>query len=433
MTLKGLRSVLEVGALTNGALRPEERPARIPIQAAAQSTRTLSAPVVAPTRSLSNDPMSYQGSLGEWSQLLTHQPSITWFEPDDDSDIRSNSSDEPSSEDEFSDKICSTQHIRQLMSYSGLTAPTVRDHIRTWIRLRHIYLNQQGEQPQRVRTMWRAYVDQALSLSTTKARSRLATTIGAVKRADLYSSQPVCSAGWESCMSSLKVPQFLRDTLRTLDYRHALGRRHDLPGLSPPQVATIIASLSTDWQARLYLTILYLTAARSTQLAAVRPSDVYVDQHTFAVDMTRTTPVTIRFRESKTGKVIAAYAITVALPSGEAENLKKLLGTKKDEHRVFTRRDAKIVSMTLRSNGSEVRAVRRGALRFLALQGVPPADLLLLSRHTSVAALYQYLGGGTYLRSEAATQWQMTSSIASMMLPPLPISGAPLSKGSRQE
>lgn len=219
------------------------------------------------------------------------------------------------------------------------------------------------------------------------------SAIGAMKRIEIY--RPFISPAPVLCAGISKVFQ---DQLSTWRQQQTTTADFDLPEVTPDAANKILAALEST-STRGFFMILYRAAARMTSVVNIRSRDVFINKHKSLAPI-GSTLMSIRFREGKTLRYTGPYTIHILMPSELASAIYQAKGTTylfgDNRHRI-----AKTVSLTLHTHGLDVRACRRGSLRFLARAGADPDHLRLLSRHTSLSALYTYLGAGLHLRAEA--------------------------------
>lgn len=283
--------------------------------------------------------------------------------------------------------------LARFVRYTGLTPQQIRLHYWLLTYLRHLL----ASQPTPYRA-WRRFID---SLMTTRLHvSTLIKTagamIGAIRRAPTY--------GFDDLPA---IPRILYDTIATWKAQLLTVKKLDLPGITAQQVRQLVASLPPT--PALYLALMYRSAHRSTSIRDLRCHDVLIDRHPSLSTQSSTT-VTLRFRTGKTQRVTEIYCVTVHVRRAELLHLEKLLKDRSSPFLFKSRlQTAQAVSRALGSIGYCVRSVRRGALRELASLGTPLRDLLLLSRHTTEKALYQYLQGGASVLQEAEVQASMSA------------------------
>lgn len=221
------------------------------------------------------------------------------------------------------------------------------------------------------------------------------SAIGAIKRIEVYRpflQQP------HAPVLSIGISKVFQDQLATWRQLMTTTADFDLPEVTPEaanQIMTALESTST----RGFFMILYRAAARMTSVLNIRSRDVFLNRHK-SLAPHGSILLSIRFREGKTLRYTGPYTVHILMPSELALAIYQAKGTTylfgDSRHRI-----AKTVSLTLHTHGLDVRACRRGSLRFLARSGADPDHLRLLSRHTSLSALYTYLGAGLHLRAEA--------------------------------
>jgi integrase len=248
----------------------------------------------------------------------------------------------------------------------------------------------------------------------------LGTMLGLAKRATLFATllhTPLIVS------VASKPPQFVFDMITTMKMKHRIFQNLDLPELSPHDARRVLRRLirTGNSPAILYFILMYKTAARSTSILNLQVSDVHIALHADLKTSTMDT-VSLRFREGKTMRSTGTYTLHILMSSEEQLHLRTLLTLcrKSNDRYLFgpqRLQAAKAVSAALLTIGSTVRACRRGCLRYLARQGATVQDLLLLSRHTTPAALYQYLGGGLYLKDEALRMVSLSTKLATLTLP----------------
>jgi hypothetical protein len=314
-----------------------------------------------------------------------------------------------------------TARIQPAIRITGLSSQQTRLHLQLLGHMEQVRTNATTTTQDLHRSetaAWKdliQYVHQTTVAITTR-RKLIGSAIGATRRAETYGYRE-----WG------RTPQFVYDALHTLEAQIMKVKDLDLPGLTPEALGAILAK-TVDPEVRLYTLILYLSAHRSTSLQSVQCKDVKIDLHpvpkqlvvTDVYSTTRPRPtevhsVTIRFREGKTQRSTKIYAITILLPEPMVAVLRTLLQGHQTRAKLFSPQTARKASANLKSHGSEIRALRRGALRTMALQGSTAAELRLLSRHTSDTATYQYVGGGLYLRHEAMTQLQLQTPMQNLL------------------
>ena len=204
-----------------------------------------------------------------------------------------------------------------------------------------------------------------------------------------------------------KMPQRLRDRLRRLDMEYLLVRNYNLPGIPPAQMMSIVSR--EERVTGLYLLMLTMLAGRSTALEQLQSRDTAIGLHHFS-DAPELETVTMRFRATKTFTSIGVYSATIVLPIRYTMILRELLLTRHGSQPVFERKTVQNAAKAVKGMGG-ITAIRRGTLRFLALQGASSEELRSLSRHTDNQTLYGYLGGGMYLKAEADQQMSMSELI----------------------
>lgn len=202
-------------------------------------------------------------------------------------------------------------------------------------------------------------------------------------------------------------PKTLSSRLRYLKLQLLKEQNLDLIGATKAQVVATTASLLLqDRMAALFLALMWTTTSRASSIRDLRRADVVIDQTAMIVSL--------RFRTGKTIRATGIYTLHVALPRNLLLAVQLLTADMDGTPYLFGSQRAKIqrlVSNALKENGLEIRAIRRGAIRCLGLAGIPPSDIRLLSRHTTDAMLYQYAGGGMYLRHELNKTAGMTRNI----------------------
>mmetsp|Transcript_78270 Transcript_78270/g.91416 ORF Transcript_78270/g.91416 Transcript_78270/m.91416 type:complete len:393 (-) Transcript_78270:1769-2947(-) len=277
--------------------------------------------------------------------------------------------------------------------YTGLSAQQTRLHHWLLMYLRHLLTTHSTNY-----RAWCRFIDSLMTtrLSLSTLIKVAGSMIGAVKRATTY-----------GITDTITIPRILYDTIATWKIQLLKVKKLDLPGISPQHVRHLIATLSPT--PALYLALLYRSAHRSTSIRDLQRQDVLLNCHPSLASPTTAT-VTLRFRSGKTQRVTEIYCITVHVHQHEVLHLQTLLNDHSSPYLFKSRmQTASTVSEALRSIGYCVRSVRRGALRQLASLGTPLRDLLLLSRHTTEKALYQYLRGGASVLQEADTQASMSA------------------------
>jgi hypothetical protein len=152
------------------------------------------------------------------------------------------------------------------------------------------------------------------------------------------------------------------------------------------------------------LGLMWTAAARLTSIASLRPTDVKMSTS----DSTSVRLLAMTFREGKTILSTRPYTIHTQIPSRVASAIEHLQASAST--RLFPRTPAayyKALRPILQRHSLTIKSLRRGALTALAIAGVSPEQLLLLSRHTSRAGLYAYLDDGLYAMWEATQTVQL--------------------------
>lgn len=240
----------------------------------------------------------------------------------------------------------------------------------------------------------------------TTERTLLASLIGATRRAELYNIDRVFP----------KPTEALWERLRRLDWEIQTTVNLEQPAISPDNLRLVLSSLGSP-AAKLYLTLMWLTAHRATSLTQLRRRDVRLLSPAEAPTPTRSHMLSLRFREGKSNRFIGIYTIHLDLPSQLVPFCSQQLTS---PHDLFfgppaaVRLISRQVSRALAPFGG-VRAVRKGALQLLARNNIAPEDLLLLSRHTSLKTLSLYLGGGMHLFHDAQRTSTMSTMLAEMI------------------
>ena len=157
--------------------------------------------------------------------------------------------------------------------------------------------------------------------------------------------------------------------------------------------------------------LMWGAAARLTSFLRLRRDDVR------DITINNNSPFSsgsITFRTGKTITATGPYTVRISAPTRAWEWLQEQTATL-----LFTRTPDfyyRLLGPFLRQEGIEVRSYRRGALQTLAREGQDPSDILLMSRHTDVTGLYQYLDDGLHAAWETTKQeylstrvWQVSS------------------------
>jgi len=155
-------------------------------------------------------------------------------------------------------------------------------------------------------------------------------------------------------------------------------------------------------EAALFLTMMWMFAARPGDIARIRKRDV-----TFSPpDEQGNIPTSITIREGKAVKFRGPYPISTVLLQTDASKLLKLMEAATRSQRIFS--DLNQLKLTARTALQRVRKdlslplVRKGAVCHLARVGVPEEQLMRLTGHTLVNTLRRYLGYGRQLTAEGA-------------------------------
>jgi len=284
-----------------------------------------------------------------------------------------------------------TAVLNSFIQVTGLSVQQTKKHIALLSHLQTLLLSMS---PQTAILRFISEINNIPNPVSTKL-NHMGSLIGAITRSSLY-------------LPSLPpVPvQLLRDAAGKLQTDLMIVRNFDLPGITPTQLNGVLNCLQGP--SRLYLALMFRSAHRSTSILHLRRKDVKLKHHTFANDLS----VTVRFRQGKTARRTDVYSVTIAITRDEIAIVTQLINAKHEYFFGALRHQySRLVSATLKQHHFDVRSVRRGALRHLAQLGHDPEQLRLLSRHTTNAAVYQYVGAGLHLRSEAAKQLQLSKNL----------------------
>eukprot|EP00796_Vickermania_ingenoplastis_P011270 gene11270-biopygen7751 len=154
--------------------------------------------------------------------------------------------------------------------------------------------------------------------------------------------------------------------------------------------------------AELYLTMLWMFAARPADISRLRVRDVTIGQP----HDSGTVPVQLTIREGKAAKFRGPYPVASILTRQQASMLQQLMMERSASQRIFSE-PAVIRSKTLAEvkkvcAEATLQSLRKGAVRHLAQQGVPEDQLILMTGHTQINTLRKYLGYGRQLTAEGA-------------------------------
>eukprot|EP00796_Vickermania_ingenoplastis_P000936 gene936-biopygen777 len=154
--------------------------------------------------------------------------------------------------------------------------------------------------------------------------------------------------------------------------------------------------------AELYLTMLWMFAARPADVSRLRVRDVTIGQP----HDSGTVPVQLTIREGKAAKFRGPYPVASILTRQQASMLQQLMKERSASQRIFSE-PAVIRSKTLAEvkkvcAEATLQSLRKGAVRHLAQQGVPEDQLMLMTGHTQINTLRKYLGYGRQLTAEGA-------------------------------
>lgn len=156
--------------------------------------------------------------------------------------------------------------------------------------------------------------------------------------------------------------------------------------------------------AALFLSMMWALAARAGDVASLRKVDVNLKKE---ANTNNLVPLSIVQKFGKGAKFRGTYWPASALEIEDAGELRRLLTTREAKQRLFPNDDDLRVAirsaLQKQNRESALPSVRKGAIRHLARQGVPEADLMRLTGHTRLETLYRYIGVGHPVTREAVT------------------------------
>ena len=233
----------------------------------------------------------------------------------------------------------------------------------------------------------------------------------------MWSSQVTLLASTIGCMKKY-APELGRPSpafYAEMDRLKALHKRdshltHKAFPATWPQIFRLITELEEDgdWIPALFLFLLWVTASRGSSVSMIQAHHVHISPCPASTDSCR---LAIVFCEGKTMKHTDAYCIHVEIPTTAATLLSELRQTRRKFLYLFPEKTQKSVAAALKQVGLEIRSTRVGALRTMAAAGAPPEKIRLFSRHTTNAALYQYLGSGLHCAWEAETMYPLSRTL----------------------
>lgn len=146
-----------------------------------------------------------------------------------------------------------------------------------------------------------------------------------------------------------------------------------------------LANLSSNPQARLYLSMMWVFAARSSDIGQLRIQDVNLGEASNAAR------VGLTLREGKGSKFAKPYPTHAFLLRCDATLLQQMCNLSPPHCRLFhdSLNINNAVKAALRRSGPslEMRSVRRGAAQLMADSNVPAKDFMRLTGHKSEETL----------------------------------------------
>eukprot|EP00760_Papus_ankaliazontas_P019322 PhM_4_TR18007/c0_g1_i9/m.89106 len=165
--------------------------------------------------------------------------------------------------------------------------------------------------------------------------------------------------------------------------------------LSVENFISIGCKLRAQQAAWVLLHLCWHFAARLGDMRRVDPREVHID-FSDAAD-TKTVPIFATFTEGKGAHFWGPYTIHTRIPVDVANTLQEHIRGRiaaRQKH-CFTAQDQEVVAKEVRQlPGHTARAIRKGALNFLASCGVSNSDLQLVSGHKREDTLKRYLHWG---------------------------------------
>lgn len=254
-------------------------------------------------------------------------------------------------------------------------------------------------------------------------KSLLSAALGAIKRQTIYHVQHL-------------LPPPTAAVFNRINYLRRAAQKLQCFNLPAAQFSDIRTSLNQlPPVTKLMLLIMVLTGHRGTSVRDLLVNDVLirrfppslfcaVQKHpnyslvssvTSANSLVANSTlslVSLRFRLGKTEKYIGPYTMHIVIPPLYLSILQGLLERPNSTHDRYLFGACRATLLLDISKLVSIRSLRRGVLQFLAWDcGVPLQQLLYMSRHTKVEALYTYLGGGMFCRDEA-----LSTSVNSLLL-----------------
>lgn len=241
---------------------------------------------------------------------------------------------------------------------------------------------------------------------------KLSLIQSALKNLPLYTDQPAevdlnRSSVWRSAC------QFARKMMKQSD-------THPAQPLSKDQFEEVMKVLrSRSPTTALYLMLMWCTAARAVDIERLKVKDVAitsvatrmpvaevdVDFRRAAEELsTEVTYITVQMKRGKGAHFRGPYTVFTAIPRNEASILSQMLATRRPSVRLFPdiaqRRTEALVELRKVDTRTSVPSIRRGAIRFLAAQGLTQEELMKVTGHKRLETLLRYLGDGRQRTTE---------------------------------
>lgn len=159
---------------------------------------------------------------------------------------------------------------------------------------------------------------------------------------------------------------------------------------------SIASRVNPELRALLHLS--WAFAARLTSITNLTRSQLHIQEVDQYMSKIRAT-----FRHGKTISATGPYTITALIPNQTANWISD------QPNKMFTKEITSYYNALRKHLGQyKIRSVRRGALQLLASRNLPPADIMLMSRHKHVSSLYAYLDDGALAHWEQDTLSRMS-------------------------
>ena len=210
----------------------------------------------------------------------------------------------------------------------------------------------------------------------------------------------------------LSAMTLLQEVIEPIDYKNLTYLKtkafQELPMSPPPVEYHHLTSLLLKFD-------VYTLAAVASFTLGQRLSDT-IKWRTDRISMLQTSHGTCTAITVVEGKVVPKIGPFTIFVHGQLGHILLQLAMARRQRAdiyLFPQDTSHVVHMRLVAldDRLDVRSLRRGGLQAMAKQGASAQQLLMFSRHSSIAMLYRYLGHGAVLRDEAEKMWEVTSKI----------------------